>query len=433
MFCLYKLYDNQYDFFVEVTHRANIENTMPQTPREQLATTMRRIYNANLTTLSGGNLSMKTQDGIWITPSGIDKGELTAEDIVRIKTNGDFEGKHRPSSEYPFHLAIYDVRPDVQAIIHTHSPSLVTYCVAHKIPDTQITPQTFAICGAIGYTPYVMPGSDKLGAALAETFSQGHQVVLMENHGVITVGTSLQEAFLRLDTASLVADISLKAHRLGEVLTTEHVIEETIAGKDNHTPTLSKKIVAFAKRAVQRQMMSRAIGYVSARVDSGFLITPPDGDREFFSPEDVILVNEQRGNNMISLFAAIYKKHPQVEAMMFSQPPYATAFAVTHQTLDTRSIPEAYLTLLDIPTMPFEIDAICDAISERSPVVIIENCGVLVTGKTLLHTFDRLEVLEYAARSAIEAPITGGVQALTDEAIRALEEVYHRYYGGLSG
>lgn len=406
---------------------------MPKNPQEQLAVTMQQIYDNNLTTLSGGNLSLLSKEGLWITPSGIDKGELTAEDMILIKEEGSFEGKHRPSSEYPFHQAIYAARPDIQAIVHAHSPTLVTYCVAQKIPDTKITSETYAICGEIGYSNYVMPGSDLLGLTLAETFAKGHHIVLMENHGVVAVGKTLQEAFLRLDTAATVAQISLNAHRLGEIFRIENGIQTSIIGNNNDDETSRQTIASFTKRAVKRNLMSRAIGHVSARLENGFLITPSEGYRESFRAEDILFVENSQSNKIASLFAKIYQQHPAIETLMFSQAPYATAFAITHQKINTRSIPEAYTTLLDVPTLPFDIDTISAALSERTPAIIIENFGILLTGKTLLQTFDRLEVLEYTARSAIEAQLIGGVQALSQEAIRDLEEIYHRYYKGLSG
>jgi L-fuculose-phosphate aldolase len=88
-------------------------------PKDQIVDIMHRIYGYGMTTTSGGNLSiLDTEGNIWISPGGVDKGSLTRDDIVRIKPDGTIEGKHRPSSEYPFHRAIYQMRPDVKAILH---------------------------------------------------------------------------------------------------------------------------------------------------------------------------------------------------------------------------------------------------------------------------------------------------------------------------
>ena len=95
-------------------------------PRDELVLTMKRIYQYKMTTTSGGNLSILDENGdIWITPTGVDKGTLTARDIVCIRADGRIEGLHKPSSEYPFHKAIYAVRRDLKAIVHAHPMALV--------------------------------------------------------------------------------------------------------------------------------------------------------------------------------------------------------------------------------------------------------------------------------------------------------------------
>ena len=92
-------------------------------PRDEIALTISRIYRNKMTTMSGGNLSILDENGdMWITPAGIDKGRLTPADIVCVRHDGSVEGHHKPSSEYPFHRAIYDVRPDLTAIVHAHPP-----------------------------------------------------------------------------------------------------------------------------------------------------------------------------------------------------------------------------------------------------------------------------------------------------------------------
>ncbi len=98
-------------------------NTKMMHPREQITLIMKRIYNRVLTTTSGGNLSIIDENGdIWITPTGVDKGLMKPSDIVCVKADGTIIGDNKPSSEYPFHLAIYRERPDIRAIVHAHPP-----------------------------------------------------------------------------------------------------------------------------------------------------------------------------------------------------------------------------------------------------------------------------------------------------------------------
>src|SRR4051812_16725840 len=90
-------------------------------PRDEIMRTMERIYRYRMTTTSGGNLSIRADDGaIWITPARIDKGSLTRADIIRVAPDGPAEGPHRPSSELPFHRAIYAARPELRGIVHAH-------------------------------------------------------------------------------------------------------------------------------------------------------------------------------------------------------------------------------------------------------------------------------------------------------------------------
>src|ERR1700739_2312899 len=90
-------------------------------PRDEILQAMERIYSYRMTTTSGGNLSIREDNGdIWITPARVDKGSLRREDIIRVPAGGSAEGPHRPSSELPFHRAIYEARPDLRGIVHAH-------------------------------------------------------------------------------------------------------------------------------------------------------------------------------------------------------------------------------------------------------------------------------------------------------------------------
>src|SRR5271165_6545565 len=90
-------------------------------PRDQIVAIMERIYDHEMTTTSGGNISVRDENGdVWITPARVDKGSLRRQDIVRISASGEREGLHPPSSENPFHLSVYEARPDLHAVIHAH-------------------------------------------------------------------------------------------------------------------------------------------------------------------------------------------------------------------------------------------------------------------------------------------------------------------------
>ena len=162
-------------------------------PRDEIMRTMERIYRYRMTTTSGGNLSILDDDGsIWITPARLDKGNLRRDDIVRVGPDGTHEGPHRPSSEFPFHRAIYEARPDIRGIVHAHPVALVAFSICRKVPDTNALHQARRICGAVGFAPYALPGSAELGRNVAATFATGTDCVILENHGVVIGGAGLQ-------------------------------------------------------------------------------------------------------------------------------------------------------------------------------------------------------------------------------------------------
>jgi L-fuculose-phosphate aldolase len=121
-------------------------------PKNILVQTLQRLYDLGMTTTSGGNLSIKDDDGnIWITPSGIDKGSLRPEDIVKVTPDGTVIGKHRPSCELPFHRSVYGLREDVKAVLHAHSPALVAFSLTGRMPDPNLIPGAAKVCGKVAF------------------------------------------------------------------------------------------------------------------------------------------------------------------------------------------------------------------------------------------------------------------------------------------
>lgn len=403
-------------------------------PRDQIVHIMNRIYNNGMTTLSGGNLSIRDENGdIWITPAGIDKGKLQPSDIMCVKHDGTVIGKNKVSSEYPFHRWIYKKRPDLNAIVHAHSPALVSFSITRQIPDTNIIPQANRICGKVGYAPYALPGSEQLGENIANTFSEGFNVVLLENHGVAAGGTDMLNAFHRLETLEFCARTIIQARRLGHIST---LTEEQISFFDHrqnrlpefesekhssHERELRKEIVDIVQRACDRYLMISTEGVVSARVDEhSFLITPTGMGRRSFELQDIVLIKEgkrEKGkcpSRSVMLHTAIYAANQDIQCIISSQTPNATAYAIVDHKLDTRTIPESYVVLRDIQVLPYgqqykEPDKVADIISHKNPVLLIKNECIVTTGRSILEAFDRLEVADFTARSIIDAQSIGNL------------------------
>lgn len=418
-------------------------------PRDQLVNIMHRIYHNGMTTLSGGNLSIRDINGdMWITPAGVDKGSLTPDDIVCVRATGEVQGLHRPSSEQPFHRAIYARRPDLGAIVHAHAPALVAFSIARRIPDTSIIPQAQRVCGPVGYAPYALPASEHLGENIAAAFAEGYNVVLLENHGTAVAGPDLLTAFQRLETLDFCARTLMKAHSLGGVKklsegqlaqfdTAHHLLPEFEPQQhSSRERELRGQIVEIVERAYDRYLMISTEGVISARVDEQrFLITPTGLDRRSLEIEDLVLIDSGRReagklpSRSVRLHAAIYDRRPELQTVMTAQPPHATAFAIAGIDFDSRTIPETYILLRDVPLIPYGTQytapaEIANRVSLQTPVLLIQNDCVLTAGRSVLDAFDRLEVLEYSARALLDTAAIGPVVPIAADDIGALEEAF---------
>ena len=417
-------------------------------PRDQIVETMNRIYYGGMTTLSGGNLSIKDgETGIWITPAGIDKGRLRAEDIILVDNQGNAIGPHAPSLELPFHRAIYAARPDIGSVVHAHPPELVAFSIVRKVPDTRVIPQANSICGSVGYAPYALPGSEELGENIASAFGEGFDVVILENHGVAAAGGNLLEAFHRLETLNYCAKTWIKAKTVGNVnsLTDEQL--ELFTSRSHLLPEfkhenfssreldLRKKVVDIVHRACDRFLMISTEGVVSTRCGDGFLITPTGADRRTIEEGDVVFIrNGKREINKfpsrsVLLHSAVYQRHIDVNSMISAQSPNIGAFAISDADFDSRTIPESYLMLLEVPKIPFEVfysqpEKVAEMVSMKKPVAIAENDCVMVLGESLLKAFDRLEITEFSAKALLDTERIGGLVNIGKDDLYQLKKTF---------
>ncbi len=105
--------------------------------------------------------------------------------MIQIKPDGQQIGMHRPSVELPLHLQIYEIRPDLKAVLHAHPPTMIAFSLVRQVPNIRLVPDVLKICGDVGVAEYAVPGSDLLGENIARRFQEGYNTVLMENHGCV--------------------------------------------------------------------------------------------------------------------------------------------------------------------------------------------------------------------------------------------------------
>jgi L-fuculose-phosphate aldolase len=418
-------------------------------PRDELVVTMERIYRYKMTTTSGGNLSILDEDGdIWITPARVDKGALNPADIVCVRSDGGVIGRHPPSSEFPFHRAIYQARPGIRAVVHAHPMALVAFSIAHKVPETRVIPQAWQIEGNVGFAPYGVPGSEDLGLKIAAKFSEGYDSVILENHGVCCGGADLQTAFQKFETLEFTAKSIIKARQLGEIRSLTDVqlqLQTKSAGglrtfERDEIPTrekeLRRELCDFIERGYRQRLLTSTAGTFSARVDKdSFLITPYPFDRYDVDPGDLVLVRGQKAESgrapsrAALSHRALYQAHPQIAAVVNAHPINATAFSICGMTVNTHTIPESYVFIRDVSLLPFEttynnLKLLADTVTPRSPAAVLANNGVIVAGKSILAAFDQLEVLEYTAEALLDSRPIGGTQPMSPAVIAELRNAF---------
>lgn len=414
-------------------------------PADQLVEMMNRIYRMGMTTTSGGNLSIQDENGdIWITPSGIDKGSLTREDIMQVKPDGRCIGKHKPSVEFPFHQAVYRCRPDIRGIVHAHPPVLAGFSILRQAPETRLTPETFTICGEVTQVPYNAPGTKELSKNVSARFAEGSRTVLMANHGIVCGAENLYRAFVAFETIVRCAEIQLKAAKLGALRTlTDTQIaaaKETLSFKEAEMIELPEEMAAreqlcaLAHRCYERKLLSAAGGVISMRMaDNSMLILPMETDRLALQPKDIVRVQCEFAETgkipsmQAALHQKIYAEHPEINAIIISQPPSAMAFSVTGKCFDTRMLSEDYIVLGDVQHMACENGAlneteIVNALRPRRPAIAVDNRCIIVTGTSLINAFDRMEVLEYSADAVLAACEIGHPLPLSDAEIEGTNQ-----------
>jgi len=420
-------------------------------PADQIVMFMQRVYDKKLTSMSGGNLSVRDNEGnIWITPASIDKGSLTRRDIICVHPNGDCEGPHAPSSELPFHRSVYKLRPDLNAVLHAHPPALVAFSVVRRLPELNLTPTVRYMCKNIKMAAYAIPGSQALSAEVGKVFEQGCNIALLENHGVCVGAADMLTAFQQFETLNYAAELEALATRRGEIrplsetacqMSKTNVCSElrNVSPQPCSSEELAARrdLIALIRRSYKMGLFTAAQGTYSTRLSDGsFIITPLHADPAYLEADDLVRIQDgakepgKTPDADVLLHQKIYDKNPKIGAIAFAQPVHSMVFAVTDMPFDTRTIPESYILLRDVKRIPFEaayqnLDDVADEFDNAHPVLLIENKSVMVTGASMLQVFDRLEVMEMTAASILDAQALGTIAHIPSDEIAALKTAFH--------
>ncbi|MFZ3229722.1 MAG: class II aldolase/adducin family protein [Pseudobdellovibrio sp.] len=184
---------------------------------KEIVTICQRLHERNMLAAADGNISFRlSDDEILITPSGIAKAFMTAEQMAVINLKGEvIIGK--PSSEKLMHLEIYKQCPSAMAVVHAHPPTAIAWSIARpeltKLPSDCLS-EVILATGDIPFVPYARPGSQDMGKVLIP-FLPKHQAMILRNHGAICWGASLDEAYRGMERIEHSAQILAAAVKLG--------------------------------------------------------------------------------------------------------------------------------------------------------------------------------------------------------------------------
>ena len=186
--------------------------------KKQICDIGKRIYDHGMVASNDGNISVKINDNeFYCTPTGVSKGSLTPDMIIKVDREGKkLEGKLNPSSEIKMHMRVYKERPDVNAVVHAHPPVATAFTVADIDLDQYILPEAVLTIGDVPTCDYGTPSTMEIPDSL-EPYLQDHDAFLLRNHGALTVGCDLTRAMFIMEEVEFNAVICKHAMELGNV------------------------------------------------------------------------------------------------------------------------------------------------------------------------------------------------------------------------
>jgi L-fuculose-phosphate aldolase len=210
----------------------------------------KRMYDRNFVASNDGNISVRVGKNAFIcTPTGVSKGFMTPDMLVKVNLKGDrIAGRLKPSSEMKMHLRVYEENEEVMAVTHAHPPVATSFSIAGIELNRPLLSEAVVLLGRVPIAPYATPGTQEVPDSIAP-FCKDHNAVLLANHGALTWGKSLEEAYHRLETLEHYATILMYTSRvIGETneLNCDQVgtlinLREKMGIKTGGVPTCSPK------------------------------------------------------------------------------------------------------------------------------------------------------------------------------------------------
>jgi L-fuculose-phosphate aldolase len=176
----------------------------------------RRVESKGFVAATDGNISARLPKGnILATPTSLNKGFVTIDDLVELTIDGEqVSGKRKSSTEIKMHLSIYKQRPDINAVVHCHPVYATGFAAARRALTPNVFPEVIVQFGEIPLADYATPSTFELGESL-QPYIQNHNAILLANHGVVTCGKDLWEAYFAMEKVEQTAHMLFVAESLG--------------------------------------------------------------------------------------------------------------------------------------------------------------------------------------------------------------------------
>ncbi|MBU2530836.1 MAG: class II aldolase/adducin family protein [Elusimicrobia bacterium] len=202
--------------WLEYNSNSKKENNLNESDlRNQIVNIGIRLYALGFVPATDGNISARlSSDTFLITPSGMPKGNINPYDITKMTMSGQVISGKKPSTEYNLHATIYKEWPCAKAVVHAHPPVATAFaCCGRDLSEPLTSELVITLC-KIPLAPYATPGTNDVSASVRPLLRK-HNALLLANHGAVTYGNSLEQAFQRMETVEHFAKIALNAETLG--------------------------------------------------------------------------------------------------------------------------------------------------------------------------------------------------------------------------
>ena len=198
--------------------------------RQEIIEVCQRLYRKEYVTAYDGNVSIRLgPNRFLVTPSGFCKGDLTENDLIICNKHGEkLQGDHRITSEFPMHLKAYQLRDDINAVVHAHPPLATSLSLAGISLARCILPEVILSLGSIPTTSYATPTTPE-GADVITELIPHYDAIILDRHGSLTVGKTAMAAYYKLEKIEHTAKITITARQLGTIKTLEPMQLETIS------------------------------------------------------------------------------------------------------------------------------------------------------------------------------------------------------------